>query len=206
MQNNKRKGFGKMKNERRKAYMKKQLGLNKSTDNEISYQELIKIAKSYHLDISKCKTKKQLIEIIFNSEYSDRFVTDYENRFMVPVFELAKVYKITSLQFNKMKDLGVIKERYEDRNFVSKQSDDFSARCFEISSLDYDPTWIQEMVDKLEQNDIDIRLEIKNESLIHTVSNSIQDTFDSVTEPKIYPASKKKRSFYVYMHAKIKEV
>lgn len=182
-------------------YIRAQLLLNKAVDTRVDKLELFEFAQKIGMRITSKTTKKEIVERIFDGSSKKTFLLEFKDRFKVPAFTLAKLYKLTQAQINLLSDHKIILEKYTIQTFLNKRVDEnFEARVFDIDALNYERKYLHDCVKILERNDLKIRIEVNDKSQIENVMEKLKKSFIGLTIPQIYE-NKKGTNYYIYTTA-----
>lgn len=173
-------------------------------DCTVSKDDLLNLALECGLDLNPKIAMSKIIEAIIEKGYFNRLFDYFVEFILIPSWEVADFYNISSAKLNQLKTIGAIKEQPTSKKFYSRRDKGyFDADVYPLSVLNYDK---QELLDAYENafgGDVySLRIETKDKLQIEPITNELQKTFKMERVPDIYE-HRNEDGFYTYYKVKL---
>lgn len=178
-------------------------------DCTISKDDLLNFALECGLDLNPKIAKSKIIEAIIErgdhrNGHFNRFFDYFSEFILIPSWEVADYYNISSTKFNQLKTIGAIKEQPTYKKFYSRRDKGyFDANVYPLSVLNYDKQELLNAYENAFGGDVySLRIETKDKLQIEPITNELQKIFKMERVPDIYE-HRNEDGFYTYYKFKL---
>lgn len=183
-------------------YIKEQLEKNKGIMTEITFDKLKSFARSKGMCVTVRATKKDVVEIIFNSDYADEFMENHKQLFMVPDFYLKKVYGLNNTKnVHSLEELGLLP--VSDEKEILTKNQKFICRAYPLSSLEADKDALHQQEQLLNTNEFKLRIEIQDIEKLSILEEKLKQFMNIKNHNSVF--KNRDGSYYCYYIASLDE-
>lgn len=176
----------------------------KDSKNEVSKDDILKVACEYGLELKPRTARDKIIDIIVEHGAYEKLYEYFCEFITFPFWEVADFYNMSSQQITRLKEIGVIKEQPIEKEFYSRQGKSyFKADTYPISIFDYDEQALKQAYENAYGGDMySFRIETKTKEEVKLLINILEKDFKVEYSPKSYE-HRNEQGFYTYIKVKL---
>lgn len=188
-------------NEYQREWFFSEITKNKGSQSEVVKDDVVNFALECGLEFKKSISKEKIIQMIRREGFEERMYKEFSEFFYVPVWEVARIYKISTQKIAALTELEVIKENPVECEY-SGRSGKFKAMAYPIEVLAYEPSYLLGEYDKAFTKDVfRMRLETKTEEEVKELIILLSKVFEVVQAPQSYE-HRSEKGYYSYFNVR----
>jgi len=155
-----------------------EISKNKGSDTEVDKNAIVSFALDQGLDIKARMAKAKIVVEIEKAGLAEEFYNEFQEYFYIPIWEVAKCWKLSTAQINGLIEVGCIKEDPVLCHYKGRTGS-FEADAFPLSILELDPEVLREEYERIYTDNVfRLRIETKTDRDLAVILEKLSLSFE----------------------------
>lgn len=180
------------------------IDLLNTKNSAVSKDDILNLALECGINIKPKLAKSKIIDMLIEHGYYDKLFEYFHEFIMIPSWEVADYYSISTNKINQLKAIGAIKEEPISKEFYSRKNREyFNADTYPLSVLNYDKEKLIEAYNNAYGgNTHELRIETKTKDEVSKLINILKKIFKIEKTPVTY-THRNGDGYYSYFKVKL---